>query len=124
MGGWLTPGDSALDAEVDFMAVAEQRLILARVRDEWSWLRDRGTASVCLPASQDSSHVGNAGIGVVSLRGAPLSMPTFATAGFRNLYKLGRVVFDVNCLWGLTGSCIWLSCMAPRVLLPLQSSFS
>ena len=63
VGGWLTPGDSALDAEVDFMAVAEQQLIPARVRDEWSWLRGRGTASVCLPASQDSSHVGNAGVG-------------------------------------------------------------
>ena len=123
MGGWLTPGDSALDAEVDFMAVAEQGLIPARVRDEWSWLRGRGTASVCLPASQDSSHVGNAGVGVVSLRGAPLSMPTFATAGFRNLFNLGRVV---RCLLplGSDGSCIWLSCMAPRVLLPLQSSFS
>ena len=28
-------------------------------------------------ASQDSSHVGDAGVGVVSLRGAPLALPAF-----------------------------------------------
>ena len=39
-------------------------------------------AIVWAPASKDSSHVGNAGVGVVSLRGAPISLPTFATAQF------------------------------------------
>ena len=34
-------GDLALGAGVDFLAVAEQRLILARVRSEWSRLRKR-----------------------------------------------------------------------------------
>ena len=36
VGGWLTHGDLALDAGVDFLAVAEHRLIPARVRSEWS----------------------------------------------------------------------------------------
>ena len=31
-------------------------------------------------ACQETSHVGNAGVGVVSLKGAPFALPTFATA--------------------------------------------
>ena len=37
-------------------------------------------ATISAPASQESSHVGNAGVGDISMRGAPLSLPTFATA--------------------------------------------
>ena len=59
VGGWLTHGDLAL-------AVTEHRLILARVRREWARLRCKGVASIWAPASQDSSHVGNAGVGIVS----------------------------------------------------------
>ena len=82
VGGWLTHGDLALGAKVDFLAVVEHRLIPARVRSEWSWLRSKGMSSIWAPASQDSSHVGNAGVVVVSMRGAPLALPTFATAHF------------------------------------------
>ena len=39
VGGWLTHGDLALDTEVDFLAVTEHRLILARVRSEWARLK-------------------------------------------------------------------------------------
>ena len=80
VGGWLTHGDLALAAGVDFLAVAEHRLIPARVRSEWSRLKGEGLPSIWAPASQVSSHVGNAGVGVVSLRGAPLALPTFVTA--------------------------------------------
>ena len=72
-----------MEVGVDFLAVVEHRFIPARVRSEWSRLRSKGLSSIWAPASQDSSHVGNAGVGVVSLRGAPLSLPTFATAQFR-----------------------------------------
>ena len=92
VGGWLTHGDLALDAGVDFLAVAEHRLIPASVRSEWSRLRGKGISSVWAPASQDSSHVGNAGVGVVSLRGAPLALPTFATAQFKSFFDCGRAV--------------------------------
>ena len=34
VGGWLTHGDLALEVGVDFLAVAEHRLIPARVRGE------------------------------------------------------------------------------------------
>ena len=75
-----------------FLAVAEHRLIPARVRSEWSRLRKKGLASIWAPASQDSSHVGNAGVGVVRLRGALLSLPTFATAQFKRFFDCGRAV--------------------------------
>ena len=92
VGGWLTHGDFALEVGVDFLAVAEHRLIPARVRGEWSRLRKKGLASIWAPASQDSSHVGNAGVGVVSLRGAPLSLPTSATSQFKRFFDCGRAV--------------------------------
>ena len=57
-----------MEARVDFLAVAEHRLIPARVRSEWSRLKRKGLASIWAPACQDSSHVGNAGVGVISMR--------------------------------------------------------
>ena len=86
VGGWLTHGDLVLDTEVDFLAVVEHRLIPARVRGEWARLRKKGLATVWAPASQDTSHVGHAGVGVVSLRGAHLSLPTFATSQFKRFF--------------------------------------
>ena len=92
VGGWLTHGDLALDTGVDFLAVVEHRLIPARVRSEWSRLRRKDLASIWSPASQVSSHVGSAGVGVVSLRGAPISLPTVATAQFRRFFHCGRAL--------------------------------
>ena len=88
VGGWLTHGDTT----ADFLAVSEHRLIPARVRGEWAELRRKGIHSVWAPASQEGSHVGHAGVGVVSLKGAPISMPSFATSAFRELFELGRLV--------------------------------
>ena len=75
-----------------FLAVAEHRLIPARVRSEWSRLKGKGLSSIWAPASQSSSHVGNAGVGVVSLRGAPLALPTFVTTQFKSFFDCGRAV--------------------------------
>ena len=93
VGGWLTHGDLALDAGLDFLAVTEHRLIPARVRGEWARLRVKGVASVWAPASQDASHVGNAGVGVVILRGASLDFAYLcSTAQFKGFFDCGRVV--------------------------------
>ena len=92
VGGWLTHGDLALEVGVDFLGVVEHRLIPARVRSEWTRLRRKGLASIGAPANQDSSHVGNAGVGVISMKGAPLALPTFATAQFRSFFDCGRAV--------------------------------
>ena len=52
----------------------------------------KGLASVWAHACQDSSHVGNAGVGVVSMRGAPDALPSFATAQFKRFFDCGRAV--------------------------------
>ena len=101
VGGWLSHGDFALEAGADFLAVVEHRLILARVRGEWSRLRRGGASPTRAPARQDSSHVGNAGVGVVSLKGASLSLSTFATAQFQRFFDSGRAV---RCLLPLGSS--------------------
>ena len=49
-------------------------------------------ASIWAPACQDFSHVGNAGLRVISMKGAPLALPTFATAQFRSFFDSGRAV--------------------------------
>ena len=96
-------------------------MIPARVRGEWSRLRKKGLASIWAPASQDSSHVGNAGVGVVSLRGAPLYLPLLLPSLRGSLIAVGwlGVCFPLD----LVGSCIWLSCTVSRVLILLLSSF-
>ena len=68
------------------------RLIPASVRSEWSRLRGKGLSSIWAPASQISFHVGNAGVRVVSLCGAPLALPTFAIAQFKSFFDCGRAV--------------------------------
>ena len=90
--GWLTHGDFALEVGVDFLAVAEHRLIPARVRSEWSRLKVKGLASIWARACQ--GYVGNAGVGVISMRGAPLA----------SLITIGR--FGACFLLALGGSCI------------------
>ena len=70
-------------------------MIPARVRSEWSGLRGKGLSSIWAPASQESTHVGNAEVGVISMRGAPVSLPTFATAQFKRFFDGGR---EVRCL--------------------------
>ena len=92
ISGWLTNGDFALEADVDSLAVVEHRLVPARARSECRRLRDKGISSVWSPASQEFSPVGNAGVGVLSLRGAPLALPTFATSEFEKFFGLGRVL--------------------------------
>ena len=67
-------------------------MIPARVRSEWSRLNGKGISSIWAPASQESSHVGNAGVSVVSLRGAPLALPSFVTALFKSFFDCGRAV--------------------------------
>ena len=69
VGCWLTHGDMVLETRVDFLTVVEHRLVPARVRGEWAGLRAKGASSVWSPASQESSHVGRGGVGVISLRG-------------------------------------------------------
>ena len=81
-----------MEAGVDFLAVVEHRVIPARFRCGWARLRGQGLASICAPACQESSHVGDTGAGVISMRGAPVALRTFATAQFKRFFDCGRVV--------------------------------
>ena len=92
VGGWLTFGDLALDSCAQFLAVAEHRLIPSRARSLCHQLRKAGFHSVWAPACQDRIAGGHAGVGVVSLGGAPLSLPSFVTPQFHEFFKLGRVL--------------------------------
>ena len=92
ISGWLTNGDFAVETGVDFLCVTEHRLVSAGARSEWKRLRSRIFSSIWSPASQESSAVGNAGVGVFSLRGAPLALPSFATPGFERFFGFGRAV--------------------------------
>ena len=80
VGGFLTHGDYVRDTDADFVAVVEHRLVPARARSEGKRL---------LLAGLEGRHVGHAGVGVVSLRGAPISLPTFATVGLSEFFHLG-----------------------------------
>ena len=82
----------SLGGGVDFLAVVEHRLIPAQVGSEWARLRGKGLASIWAAVRQDSSHVGNAGVGIIGMRGAPVALPTFATAQFKRFFDCGQVV--------------------------------
>ena len=88
----MTSGDFALDSCAQFLAVAEHRLILSRARSICHQLRRAGHHSVWSPACQDHVAGGHAGVGVVSLGGAHLSLLSFVTPQFQEFFRLGRVL--------------------------------
>ena len=47
------------------------------------------------PASQEGTHVGHAGSGILSLGEDPVAAPSFATRAFRRYFDLGRLVRSV-----------------------------
>ena len=113
VGGFLTHGDYVLDTDADFVAVVEHRLVPARARSEGTTLLHAGVRSVWAPASLEGGHVGHAGVGVLSLRGAPISMPIFATVGFSEFFHLRRAL-RCHLPFLEVASFILLLCMAFR----------
>ena len=75
-----------------FLAVAEHRLIPSRARSFGHQLRRAGHHSIWAPACQDKIAGGHAGVGVISLGGAPLSLPSFVTPQFQELFRSGRIL--------------------------------
>ena len=106
VGGWLTSGDLALDSCAQFLAVAEHRFIPSRARSVCHQLRMAGHHSIWAPACQDRVAGGHAGVGVVSLGGASLSLPSFVTPQFQEFFRLGRVfIFLLSMVSGGGGGC-------------------
>ena len=86
----MTYGDLALDSCAQFLAVAEHRVIPSRARSICHQLRKAGYQSVWSLACQDQVAGGHAGVGVVSLGNAPLSLPSFVTPEFHEFFRLGE----------------------------------
>ena len=77
-----------------------EKLIPARVRSEWSRLRGKGISSVWAPASQVSSHVGNAGLVSSVCVALSLLCP-------RLLLLSLSLSLIVAVLWVFAPSCVW-----------------
>ena len=76
VGGWLSRGDLALESSAHFLAIAEHRLVPVRAHNVTTQLRQARRSSVWAPSCQDVTPGGHAGVGVISLHGASLSLPT------------------------------------------------
>ena len=81
-----------MDSCAQFLAVAEHRLIPSRAMSVCHQLRNTGHQSVWSPACQDQVAGGHAGVGVVSLGCASLSLPSFVTPECKEFFRLGRVL--------------------------------
>ena len=92
VGGWLSRGDLALESTAHFQAVAEHRLVPARARTVTTQLRQARRSSVWAPSCQDVTPGGHAGVGVISLHGAPLSLPTLFDPSFKEFFRIGRAM--------------------------------
>ena len=76
----------------------------------------RGWPPFWAPASQDASHVGHAGVGVVSLRlvcVVPLFRCLLPLFSF-SVFFIVEGLLDVCFLWVVVGLCIWLFFLAIR----------
>ena len=113
VGGWLTYGDLALDSCAKFLAVAEHRSIPSRARSVCHQLRRAGHHSVWSFACQDQVAGGHAGVGVVSLGGAPLSLPSFVTTQYKGVFQVGPSFENHSSYWerrsGSSCCCLWFS---------------
>ena len=87
VGGWLSRGDLALESSAHFLVFAEHRLVLARARTVTTQLRQARRSSVWASFCQDVTPGGHAGVGVISLHGVPLSLPTLL-----EFFRVGRVM--------------------------------
>ena len=92
VGGWLSRGDLALESSAHFLAIAEHRLVPARARAVTTQLRQARRSSVWAPSCQDVTPGGHAGVGVISLHGAPLSLPTLLDSSFKEFFRIGRAM--------------------------------
>ena len=115
VGRCLTHGDMVLQAQVDFVAVAEHRLIPARVRSEWARLRSKGLAT------RTPLMLVMLVLGLLA-RGVPLflclPLPLLSLSAFLTMVELS----GARCHLVLVGLCIWWLCMDIKVLILMLSS--
>ena len=61
-------------------------------RNVTTQLRKARRSSVWAPSWQDVTPGGHAGVGVISLHGAPLSLPTLFDPSFKEFFRIGRAM--------------------------------
>ena len=84
VGGWLANCDEVFETRADFLSqLLSTGWFLLGLGMKSKRLRTAGFPSLWTPACQESAHVGHAGVGLVSLRGAPLLQTASATHEFR-----------------------------------------
>ena len=110
VGGWLTRGDSAMETDSGFLLVAATGLIPARSRNEGAKLRTKKTASIWCLACQAASHVGAAGVVLVSPKGALVSMPLLLLLNLNGIGQWAESCMG-SCPHVLAGLPISLGCM-------------
>ena len=103
----------ALEAglRADCLAVSQHRLNPARVQVSGLPCVE-GVFTVWAPASQEGSHVGHAGVGIVSLKGAPIAMPSFATGAFQRYLPWSAGFECLTIGWEKASAsccCLWVS---------------
>ena len=93
VGGWLSRGDLALESSAHFLAIAEHRLVPARARAVTT------LSFVKLDVLQSGHRlvrmsllVAMLGVGVISLHGASLSLPTLLDSSFKEFFRVGRAM--------------------------------
>ena len=113
VGGWLTSGDLAMDSCAQFPAVAGHRLIPSRARSVRHHLRKAGHQSIWAPACQHKIAGGHAGVGVISLGGAPLSLPSFCHPSVSGVLLVRQSIENHSSYFsrrsGSSFCCLWLS---------------
>ena len=93
VGGWPSNEDHALESHASSLSLVEHRLILAKARLVAYGHRTKSVvSSVWAPAYQETISGGQAGVGVVSLEGAPITLPYFCTPVFGEFLRLGRAI--------------------------------
>ena len=85
VGGWLSRSDSAQESNAHFSAIAEHRLVPARARTV-------RRSSVWAPSCQNVAPGGHAGVSVINLHGASLSLPTLFDPSFKEFFRIGRAM--------------------------------
>ena len=117
-------GDLALESSAHFLAIAEHRLVPARARAVTAQIRQARRSSVWAPSCQDVTPGGHAGVGVISLHGAPFSLPTLLDPSFKEFFRVGRAMRVLFSLLVMVGWFISLSSMVAKVLRMILKNFS
>ena len=93
VGGWLSTGDLASGVQGPLSWLLLNTVLSQLGPDNvTTQFRKARRSSVWAPSCQDVTPGGHAGVGVISLHGAPLSLPTLSDPSFKEFFRIGRAM--------------------------------